>query len=356
MWRACQTAVQVSNFYNKHKREFELDKLASSGSWRYPDSWLDGTMTPTSTPRPAPQSGGIGASPPPPPMSSLSFESNRSEPPTSMPIPGLGYPPPHSRPPQNQPRGHQPPMARLGNSNIAPPDGRRLNMYNSPPSRNASYPYASPPEARGGYAPRSSDSISGRRPSDGASRDRQQRPYLGPLFNPPLIPPPVPAPSNGRSSSNNNSNGNSNNTPATGPNVTPIIHSPTGMSPPALLPMQAVHPYFPPPHPNTASPHHNPYFPPTGPLIHHDPRAGGPLLGANWVPGPPPHQQRFYGKMEGYADRERRQRESGTKKREPNPYPSFDGGSPPASSGVTRPPGSFSSSGSSRQDHTYGWD
>lgn len=347
-----QTTIQVSTFYNKNKRDLDLDKLANSGSWverRYPDSWPDGVITPTLTPRLAPQSG-TGSSPPPPPMSSLSFESNRSEPPSSS-IPSLGYPPP--RLPQTQPRGHhqaQPPMARLGNNNIALPDSHRSSVYNSPPSRNSSYPYASPPDARGGYAalpPRPSES--GRRLSDTALRGRQQRPYL---FNAPLVPPPVPAPSNGRSS---NSNGNSNNTPATGPNVTPIIHSPTGMSPPALPPMQAVHPYYPPPHPNTASPHHNPYFPPTAPLIHHDPRAGGPLSGASWVPGPPPH--RYYGKMEGYADRERRQRETAMRKREPNPYPVFEGaptGSSSASSGVTRPPGGFS--GSSRQDNHYTWD
>ncbi|KIM46881.1 hypothetical protein M413DRAFT_264893 [Hebeloma cylindrosporum] len=345
-----KTTVQVTNFYNKNKREFDLDnlaKLAGTGSWHegYPGSWLDGDITPTSAPRPR------GSSPTPPPMSSLSFESNRSEPPSSSSIPGLGYPPPLSRTPNYQPRGHrqaQPPMARLGN---LPPDSRRSSVYNNLPPRTPSYPYASPPEARGGYAglpQKPNDLIAGRRSSDAA---RQQRPYLSTLFNPPLVPPPVPTPSNGRSNGNNNSNGNSNNTPATGPNVTPIIHSPTGMSPPALPPMQAVHPYFPPPHPNTASPHHNPYFPPSAPLLHHDPRAGGPLLGASWVPAPPP-PQRYYGKMDGYGDRERRLRE--TRKREPNPYPVFDGaptGSSSASSGVPRPPG-----GSSRQDRHYEWD
>jgi len=173
-----------------------------------------------------------------------------------------------------------------------------------------------------------------------------------------LVPPPVPTPSNGRSgyiSSNGNNHSNGNNTPATGPNVTPIIHSPTGMSP-SLPPMQAVHPYFPPPHPHTSSPHHNPYFPPTASVMHHDPRVGGPLPNVSWPPPPPPPKGHFE-KMEGYADRERRQREGGMKKREPNPYPVFDGsltGSSSSASGVTRSPGSFSFSGPSRQQQHYG--
>jgi len=65
-----------------------------------------------------------------------------------------------------------------------------------------------------------------------------------------------------------------------------------------------------------------------------------------------------YGKMESYTDREHRQREAAMRKREPNPYPVFDGapptGSSSASSGVTRPPGGFS--GSSKQEHHYAWD
>jgi hypothetical protein len=358
----CQTTIQVSNYYKNNRRELDLERIAANAPKRSPSPpmgnllWLEqrfGLTTPTPTPRLAPHSGGRGSSPPPPPMSSLAFESNRNGPPlNSSSISILGYPPSLSRPPQKT----QLPMARLG-SGFA--DFGRSNIYNSPPSRNSSHPYVNPPDSGGGYAllpPKLSGLVSNRRLSDAASRDRQQRPYPGHAFGPrpPLVPPPVPTPSNGRSGYNgSNSNGNSNNTPATGPNVTPIIHSPTGMSPP-LPPMQAVHPYFPPPHPHTASPHHNPYFPPTAPVMHHDPRVGPPLQNVSWPPPPPPPLKGPFERMEGYAERERRQREGGTRKREPNPYPVFDGpltGSSSASTGVPRSPGSFSFS---RHPQHYG--
>ena len=82
------------------------------------------------------------------------------------------------------------------------------------------------------------------------------------------------------------------------------------------------------------------------------------MSGANWVPAPPP--QRYYGKMEGYADSDRRQRENAMRKREPNPYPVFDANGVPtaaaSASGAMRPPPGFPPSGSSRQEHQYAWE
>ncbi|KAF8960323.1 hypothetical protein BDZ97DRAFT_1834066 [Flammula alnicola] len=340
-----KTTIQVSNYYWSNMNPLGLDNIAASAPKRSPTpdlhaAWKElpypgsGALMTPSTPNIVSLT--ASRDPTPPPMSSLSFDSTRSRPPTSSssfsshgtPVRDSGRHtfgdsvPPHSVPPSiprpqyhhEQSRTHhqlppQPLVPRLGNN--LPPDNRRPSLYSSSsPPRNAQYPFPNPPEHRGGYFPsKHSDGGSGR-PYGLSSPQTQSRPYFAPMY------PSPPAPLNGRP-------GYIPAIPVSGPNATPIIHSPTGMSPPKL-PMQNLHGY---PPQYGDSPHHTSYYPST--VSPTDSRSN-----SSWGP------HRFYN-PDGTTSYINRRRASGSSDgkggiRRENPYPVFS--NPPSSASSSRPP------------------